>query len=798
MKKKIIYGLLFAVAMVTASSSFVSCKDYEGDDYAKLQEQNLTLKDALQKQIDGMSAYALKTDLKDWALKSDLNDYALKTALNDYLLKTDYKAIEDTAELHKWVDAICQSVKALEKDSISKYAELIHQNNILITHIGDTLHQFVYAWGDNLEETLENAGKAKEIALSYDADTTKIMELIHKADSVAWLAWDFVRTAHPDKVLAGNTFQPTGENGTFANLQELVSYFEEADLYLQAEIDTLKERVQKLEDSFKKQVTGIIVQGTYSPVFGNGSLPLGIQTNILAAYAGKSVVTDGQFPTTDNLLYIARNGEQKAVLTENDMDFAKKLGASWETVTFENGDLLISSADDNAGTLYLTVNPTNIDFDGTQFTLVNSQGAETKVELSPLKPSEEVLTFGWTRTAIEAASKNGFYEVKAKITEENALAMQPKIAKDQFKEAVKLATDGKKRMAVKEVARALFNSLQPVQRFGIQAKWYDDVKDDMVRYTSAYDIAAFTLDPLGFNFKLPAGKYTRVPTINKHLIAEELHIDDINVEMPVITVENKANGDYLVFVEVPELKLDNDLYVEEAGGTKYNGYTIYRGSDAGHTGTYSLYSGYEFREGYAYIDMTMLFETMYGDMNAAFTDLNKVTGQVNEKIDKIINTVNNYVDRANNWINRANNLLDRLGDAVQPVLLWSNGENCAELGGFVSGNYVAGTIVKAGSELGLIPTSYSLELFAPAYKKSLLVTNAYKDGKSAQQIGGELEAAAEAVAKQLKDYALFEGNSIKPIIINIPEYKGVTVEIAYTAVDYEGKVAGRKFYFTIQ
>ena len=558
MKKKIIYGLLFAVAMVTASSSFVSCKDYEGDDYAKLQEQNLTLKDALQKQIDGMSAYALKTDLKDWALKSDLNDYALKTALNDYLLKTDYKAIEDTAELHKWVDAICQSVKALEKDSISKYAELIHKNNILITNIGDTLHQFVYAWGDNLTEALENAGKAKEIALSYDADTTKIMELIHKADSVAWLAWDFVRTAHPDKVLAGNTFQPTGENGEFANLQELVSYFEEADQVLQAEIDTLKERVQKLEDSFKKQVTGIIVQGTYSPVFGNGSLPLGIQTNILAAYAGKSVVTDGQFPTTDNLLYIARNGEQKAVLTENDMDFAKKLGASWETVTFENGDLLISSADDNAGTLYLTVNPTNIDFDGTQFTLVNSQGAETKVELSPLKPSEEVLTFGWTRTAIEAASKNGFYEVKAKITEENALAMQPKIAKDQFKEAVKLATDGKKRMAVKEVARALFNSLQPVQRFGIQAKWYDDVKDDMVRYTSAYDIAAFTLDPLGFNFKLPAGKYTRVPTINKHLIAEELHIDDINVEMPVITAENKANGDYIVFVEVPELKLDND------------------------------------------------------------------------------------------------------------------------------------------------------------------------------------------------------------------------------------------------
>ena len=71
MKKKIIYGLLFAVAMVTASSSFVSCKDYEGDDYAQLKEENLSLRDALNKQIAAMSAYALKTDLKDWALKSE-------------------------------------------------------------------------------------------------------------------------------------------------------------------------------------------------------------------------------------------------------------------------------------------------------------------------------------------------------------------------------------------------------------------------------------------------------------------------------------------------------------------------------------------------------------------------------------------------------------------------------------------------------------------------------------------------------------------------------------------------------
>jgi hypothetical protein len=60
MKKKIIYGLLLAVSMVTASSSFVSCKDYEGDDYAHWQEQiangtinqNSTLNDLIQFQLN--------------------------------------------------------------------------------------------------------------------------------------------------------------------------------------------------------------------------------------------------------------------------------------------------------------------------------------------------------------------------------------------------------------------------------------------------------------------------------------------------------------------------------------------------------------------------------------------------------------------------------------------------------------------------------------------------------------------------------------------------------------------------
>ena len=54
MKKKIINGLLFAVALVAATSSFVSCKDYNGDNYAELQEKYATLQDAFDKQVAAM------------------------------------------------------------------------------------------------------------------------------------------------------------------------------------------------------------------------------------------------------------------------------------------------------------------------------------------------------------------------------------------------------------------------------------------------------------------------------------------------------------------------------------------------------------------------------------------------------------------------------------------------------------------------------------------------------------------------------------------------------------------------
>ena len=804
MKKKIIYGLLFAVAMVTASSSFVSCKDYEGDDLAQWKEENLSLREALNQQIIAMGSYALKTDLKDWALKTDLKDWALKSDLKDWLLKSDYKAIEDTAALHNWVEAIRQSVVALENDSVSKYAELIHNNNKAIVYVSalakadstrswndsiriDNLQKFVTAWGDDLEGATAEAAK---VAATVAADSA----IWNKAVEVADSAWNWIKSGKDAKDLE------------YKNLAEMIQDFKDADKALQDQIDALKQDINNILGTLKKQISGIIVQGTYSPVFGYGSLPLGIQTNILAAYAGKAVA-DVQFPSA------MKSFDNRSIITEADLAWLESNGMMPASENITAGQLLFNDAKGNAGKMFLTVNPTNVDFSGTDFKLVNSKGNESRIQLSTLEASNEVMTFGWTRgTKVGKESANGFYEVEATIAKDDALKMQPDFDKAGFKSAVKSALDGQARLGVKEAARALYNSLQPVERFGVKAEWTDTIGARSV--TSAFDVAAFSIEPLGFGFKLPSSKYTRIPTINSKVIGEKLHVN-LTVDPVVITAQDKETGKYIVLVEIPEMILDPNKVVIMNDGTArtemssgqnmyykigddlYYGYVYY----SGHSDYLSLYGEYELRSGYAYIDFTPMFEEFFGQINARFIEFNKASDGINKTIDDVAAQVNSYIDRANNWINRINNVLDNLGNAVQPVLIWSDGQNAGELGGFVSANYAVGTVVPKGGELALIPTSYSLELFAPAYKKSLIVTNAYKGGFSAQSgKDASLVDAVKAVNADIKakGFDVFSGTSLKnQYIFNSKGYEGITFEIAYTAVDYEGKIAGRKFYLTV-
>ena len=375
MKKKIINGLLFAVAMVAATSSFVSCKDYEGDNYAEFQEKYATLQEAYNAQVKAM---------KDYVLTSRYND------------ETGYSAAELAAK-----GTIKKRLDDLEKDTASLAAR-IQKNNEAIASLGDTLKHFVFMWGDNLTDAYANAGKAKQIALSYDTDTAAVNRAIEHAQEIADKAWEYV-----------NKGQAVDKNGkTKEDFQAWVKYFEAADKELADEIDELNKSIDNLLATFKMDITGIVIQGTENPIYGTFAYPFDSKSKVLAAYYGKADA-GYTFPTTE---------DDKWLLGQSVLS-AEELAAMAASKAIKPYDLkrgvICDDTEGNAGTLYLTINPSNVVLVGKDFTLRTTGGNVSKVTLSDLQPSTKDLEFGYKRAGAAENSRSGFYSAKATIAKED-------------------------------------------------------------------------------------------------------------------------------------------------------------------------------------------------------------------------------------------------------------------------------------------------------------------------------------------------------------------------------------------
>ena len=811
MKKKIIYGLLLAVSMVTASSSFVSCKDYEGDNYAELREQNASLRKYLDAQIAAikqchcdLTPYLKTADLDAQAAAlgymktADLvtnisnNSTAIVDALNSALAAKGYATQQDIVDYFN-----------SHKPSLDGYAtkdDLDALRNYIM--LGDSLknaymwasysYQRLNAMGDSLKHAYETADAA-DAQSKINKDSIKIL-----GDSIFNVEKRALENFEKAKALADSAINLAIDaldscNILDAKIADLDSAMKAADAKLQAQIDTLKDRmtvvenkIEKLETdvanlfgTLKKQITGVIIQAAYSPVLGNGSLPFGIQTNLLAAYAGKATKEVDYFPS----VYDEDYADSTTVLTSGDEAYLRSLGF-WPEIdrTLKKGDYIISDKAGNAGKLYVTVNPTNVDFTGTNFDLVNSKGQVSLMTLENLNGCDEVLNFGWTRSAnVDKASSTGFYVANATVAKEDIAALSANVNTKMFEKAFKEELNSMKNgtglvsySAAMDLARAVYSSLEPLQRFGVRAQWEDTL--GIRSYTSAFDIAATVVAPLGFGFTIPDSKYTRFPVFNTEYLKNKFHIKgDFSLQV----IKDKETAEKKIWLVVL-----NSFLV----GSEWN---------ADHT-TLEGYHCYE-QQGFVYIDVTPLYQEVYGDLETALTPYQDVVAQANKRIDWVVS----YIDRYNKYATKANKFIRNANNLLQPVLLWCDGQNFGQLGGMVSGNYAVGTIVPAGGAVALVPTTYTLELLAPAYKKSVICTNVYKDGWSAQGAGDRLgmETALKNVNEALKagKFDLFEGQSLKNEFIfeAKSEYEGMTFEFAYTALDYAGKIAGRKFYLTV-
>ena len=684
---------------------------------------------------------------------------------------------------------------------------------------------------------------------------------------------------------------------TNITLEELEKAYKKADeeleKRLQDQIDDLKKDIEDVTDQVTKNkeaidkllnlvdkalqqfISGIILQRADNPVFGSFAFPANIQTNVLMAYYGYAGSYGAQFPTYYPRYYV------RAAETLTPMDI-KMLGISPETLA-EDGDAIIGSA----GKVYVTVNPSNINFEGQTLPIVNSLDEESGIKLSPLKYSDKKLTFGSTRAAV-----NGFYEAEATLAPEdiNKVKMTLDLNVSELKETVKDIINPLDGINVTQVANTMFDVMsqfnQQLDANALKASWTDTLGVSRNIY-SQYNLATTAIKPLSYNFMADAN-FTSFPGFdkmrnvagklmdkmaNKFKIAfnkmpaldldiekisriqfDNINIDteDINLDLKVtykdtiktsveININDSIDIDIDQLVNVPAQTFDVEVHVV---GDVYDANDVWVGKyDEFITETITVPSQnilvcIDKKVPYVWTGMVPVevpidieipvdaseLQKLLNEIEGIEDDVNELlNGQVG-RVNDIIDTVNSYLDKLedltkltdkiaeigskvddvnNSLKNKIINFLDKvegklltavnsINKAVQPVMLVKTAGSFQKL----SQTIYSPTVMTAGN-VQFIPTSYTAEIVAPAFKKLVGVTNVYSMDRSKNAQNGDADCLSVLKEANAKDGVaeILNGNTQ---IVNFSAKKGYIYEVTYTSVDFSGFVVAKKYYVTVK
>ena len=160
--------------------------------------------------------------------------------------------------------------------------------------------------------------------------------------------------------------------------------------------------------------------------------------------------------------------------------------------------------------------------------------------------------------------------------------------------------------------------------------------------------------------------------------------------------------------------------------------------------------------------------------------------------------VNKYVNQVNKYIKKANSVINRAANLIQPVLLSTTTD-----GSFVQLSRLAEvpTQINDGAIIGLLPTTYTGEIVVPCYLKHLVVTNVFKgQGRNdVSAVNGDAGCVEKlgAANTNIQSKNLYK-NPGEWAGFNAAGLGGYTYEITYTAMDYAGKVSGKKYYVYVK
>ena len=525
-----------------------------------------------------------------------------------------------------------------------------------------------------------------------------------------------------------------------------------------------------------------------------------------------------------NLQNIAINATENPVLGYYNAAFlGSKLNlvsSFYGTAAAQNQDWDITKGEflnnGDAGKIYITLNPNEIDPECiTDLKLVDSQGNEAKgFKLGDIQTTDKVLTYGFTK----AASANGFYEVPV-------LATDPanddfSLNKGELKEAAKnvlakLKNPKESNLNLSQIATTLYRSVNnQLKAYTVKASYvlYDPTQPVEKRFVvksqiaPTYDMAAFAVKPLSFNtlkdnqslknLGLALDKYM-LPTLSDKLgkFMDALDFQIKNENGKQIKAYTMLTSNTVNCYEVPNENGTTDVIIRDQYGNEqrlpntklattlhgfYENWNVW-------TKEPNQYGGWSWKRLDQKVDTyerIYVFETTDNTIDELIGSINE---QIGTKLQPVKDAITNAATKWDNAITPVNNLLHKINanignvnQLLQPTMLYkstkTNSWNVLSTLKGTRGTRMTGT----GSTV-LVATSWTAEILAPAYKKSVYVK---ENGATVTLMDGKTSAKTP-----------FAG-SIQKVLFNTTKAGNYTV--VYKAVDYSGVETTKEYNITVE
>ena len=798
MKRQLTSILLFSALLVGGASTFVSCKDYDSDAAYEAQAQaNKTIAQLIAQQAKDVKALSAAIDSAKCTCTDSATIELMKKQLkeNEEVLKILKDHLKTNIESD---DAVQKAIIKLTTDSLNNGDLGASVKKLILGDYKDlnTAIQKSEAYKDVLLKATGNSDSVKTIWRDLYGDTetgkigitTKVDQLLkdmtytkalaqadsQRIDTLSARLYKEIEIA-TNKVISQI---PSDEHIDGLIGSKLADYYTKTDIDnkikdIQKQIDALKNSV---DDILDKQVSGIIVQASESPITGYENTPFGVQVNFLGAYYGHA---------------------------DEGVEFAgQKLAGT-----------LISDAADNAGIIYVTVNPANVDPSAISLKLVDSQGNEAPYKLEWAN-TDRILTAGVSRAV--STSKNGFYAVKVSLDEESL-----------NKAKVWTSEDAQK---LKSVAKNLLNKLRHpkstnlqlgniastinstfnnrLKLYAVEATWTQRGTDGKLvekKVTSAYKLAASPMSPLSFEF-LKDGINVDLPTIPtlqskinfnnyKFNWTPIEHMGNVTTTVTLSGMPDLNNIEINGSIVIPEITTTGTIKTKdgktELKGQLVNGEYVFDLSQLNASATVKIADIQVSKNNFTIT--VPQDKTKDVEVTIPMTEFNNIIDNINSQVGNMIGNVNGMVDkvnkfsdeidgqlisRINTYINKFENLLTKSNSLLQPAMFYrTNGGSFGQLARVAEG---ASYLKLNGSEAStvFVASSYTAELLAPAYMKEITV-----DG------GATLTGAGQSGSKVVLKNGQYK--------VGFKATKAGVYTITYNAVDYFGKTVSKKFFVKV-